>query len=229
MLTTIWMCTQEWSLIFIRTTALTFATCHHAFSCASLLTRSRTRRSLRLPRSGRRMRMPVTASAGLSRVSRTASAETGPSMRCSISGSSGVSVLRRARGRSSWQASSHTASPGAAAGIRSSSRRAISRRACVRALPSRSRLTGSLSHPLAPEGCGSGIDDRAVDQVALADALGQRSCADERLRGEAADGEHEAGAEQAELLARASGRRAAARPASACGRRGLLPVRDSSA
>ena len=30
MLATIWMCTQEWSLISIRTTAFTFATCHHA-------------------------------------------------------------------------------------------------------------------------------------------------------------------------------------------------------
>ena len=36
MLTTIWMCTQEWSLIFIRATALTLETCHQAFSWASL-------------------------------------------------------------------------------------------------------------------------------------------------------------------------------------------------
>ncbi len=41
MFATIWMCTQEWSLISRRTTALTFATCHHAFSCLSSLTRSR--------------------------------------------------------------------------------------------------------------------------------------------------------------------------------------------
>ena len=77
MLTTIWICTQEWSLICIRATALTFETCHQALSCGSSLTRSRTRRSLRLPRSGRRMRMPVIASAGVSRVSRTASARDG--------------------------------------------------------------------------------------------------------------------------------------------------------
>ena len=35
MLVTIWMCTHEWSLIWSRTTALTFATCHHALSCGS--------------------------------------------------------------------------------------------------------------------------------------------------------------------------------------------------
>ena len=40
MLATIWMCTQEWSLISSRTTAFTFETCHQAFSCLSSLTRS---------------------------------------------------------------------------------------------------------------------------------------------------------------------------------------------
>ena len=40
MFVTIWMCTQEWSLISIRATALTFATCHQPLSWSSALTRS---------------------------------------------------------------------------------------------------------------------------------------------------------------------------------------------
>ena len=47
MLATIWMCTQEWSLIPSRLTAFTFETCHHAFSPSSALTRSSSVRSLR--------------------------------------------------------------------------------------------------------------------------------------------------------------------------------------
>ena len=35
MFATIWMCTQEWSLISSRATAFTFATCHQALSWAS--------------------------------------------------------------------------------------------------------------------------------------------------------------------------------------------------
>ena len=35
--------------------------------------------------------------------------------------------------------------------------RTSSRFTCVRAFPSRARLAGSFSHPLAPEGCGSGM------------------------------------------------------------------------
>jgi hypothetical protein len=31
MFVTIWMCTQEWSLISMRTVAFTFATCHQPF------------------------------------------------------------------------------------------------------------------------------------------------------------------------------------------------------
>src|SRR4051812_8090394 len=77
MFVTIWMCTQEWSLISIRATALTFATCHQAFSWVSAFTRSTRVRSLRLPRSGTLIRICATASAGVSRVSRFASAETG--------------------------------------------------------------------------------------------------------------------------------------------------------
>jgi hypothetical protein len=77
MFVTIWMCTQEWSLISRRTTAFTFATCHQPFSWSSRFTRSTTRRSFVLPRSGTRMRIWATASAGLSRVSRRASSETG--------------------------------------------------------------------------------------------------------------------------------------------------------
>ena len=66
MFVTIWMCTQEWSLISRRTTAFTFATCHQPLSCWSALTRSISCASLRLPRSGTRMRIarrPATASA----------------------------------------------------------------------------------------------------------------------------------------------------------------------
>ena len=47
MFVTIWMCTQEWSLISMRTTAFTFATCHQPFSCLSALARSTMRRSFR--------------------------------------------------------------------------------------------------------------------------------------------------------------------------------------
>ena len=52
MLVTIWMCTQEWSLISMRATAFTFETCHQPLSCVSSLTRSISVRSLRLPRTG---------------------------------------------------------------------------------------------------------------------------------------------------------------------------------
>src|SRR3954469_24320291 len=88
MFVTIWMCTQEWSLISIRVTALTLATCHHAFSWSSSLTRSISRRSLRLPRSGTRIRIRATACAGVSRASRSASSDAGCSIRSSVPGSS---------------------------------------------------------------------------------------------------------------------------------------------
>ena len=61
MFVTIWMCTQEWSLIAIRATALTFETCHQPLSCESWFTRSITRRSFWLPRSGTRIRIAATA------------------------------------------------------------------------------------------------------------------------------------------------------------------------
>ena len=85
MFATIWMCTQEWSLISIRTTAFTFATCHQPFSCLSSFTRSSSFRSFRLPRTGRLMCIFSTACAGVSRVSRTASSEIGSSIRSCIS------------------------------------------------------------------------------------------------------------------------------------------------
>ena len=85
MFATIWMCTHEWSLISIRTTAFTFEACHHAFSCLSSFTRSSSLRSLRLPRTGRLMCIFSTAWAGVRRVSRIASAATGSSIRCSVS------------------------------------------------------------------------------------------------------------------------------------------------
>ena len=53
MFVTIWMCTHEWSLISIRATAFTFATCHQPLSWSSLFTRSITVRSFRFARTGR--------------------------------------------------------------------------------------------------------------------------------------------------------------------------------
>ena len=73
MFVTIWMCTQEWSLISSRATAFTFETCHHAFSWSSRLTRPITRRSFSFRRTGTLMRMRAIASAGVSRASRSAS------------------------------------------------------------------------------------------------------------------------------------------------------------
>ena len=61
MLATIWMRTQEWSLISSRTTAFTFETCHQAFTCLSSLTRSSSFRSFRLPRTGKLTRILSTA------------------------------------------------------------------------------------------------------------------------------------------------------------------------
>src|SRR5436190_1978945 len=84
MLVTIWTCTQEWSLICIRATAFTFATCHHAFSCLSRLTRSSSVRSFRFPRAGTLMCIRSTTSAGVRRVSRSASSEIGWSIRSSV-------------------------------------------------------------------------------------------------------------------------------------------------
>ena len=99
MFATIWMCTQEWSLISIRTTAFTFETCHQPFSCLSSLTRSSSFRSLRLPRTGSLMCIFSIACAGVSSVSRTASLETGSSMRPSVSGSSSLTPLAAFRSR----------------------------------------------------------------------------------------------------------------------------------
>src|SRR6266702_4311290 len=90
MFVTIWMCTQEWSLICSLTAALTLATCHQPFSWSSWLTRSITRRSFWLPRSGTRMRICLIASAGARRVSRAASADTGSSIRPCVFGSSSL-------------------------------------------------------------------------------------------------------------------------------------------
>src|SRR6266545_2644531 len=100
MLATIWMCTHEWSLISSRTTALTFAECHHAFSCLSSLTRSTSARRFRFPRTGTLMRICSTASAGVRRVSRRASSGIGCSIRCSVSLSS-VTTLPRLYAESS--------------------------------------------------------------------------------------------------------------------------------
>src|SRR5919198_1535483 len=92
MFATICACTHEWSLMRMRPTAFTFAACHHAFSCASSLTRSSRRRSLRVPRTGTLIRICATACAGVSRVSRSASAETGCSIRSSVSRSRSITA-----------------------------------------------------------------------------------------------------------------------------------------
>src|SRR5215471_10590217 len=96
MFVTIWMCTQEWSLICIRATALTFETCHQPLTWLSALTRSISVRSLRLPRTGTLIRMRETASAGERRASRSASASTGCSIRSAVylSIATGASIVR---------------------------------------------------------------------------------------------------------------------------------------
>ena len=94
MLVTIWMCTQEWSLICIRATALTLAACHSALIELSRLTRSISSRRIRLPRVGTLMRMSRTASAGVIRAPRSARTLTGvpgaASAPAGISSGSGV-------------------------------------------------------------------------------------------------------------------------------------------
>ena len=94
MFVTIWMCTQEWSLIAIRATAFTFETCHQAFSCLSSFTRSISVRSLRLPRTGTLIFIRSIASAGVSRISSSASAATGWSIRSAVSLS--IAIRQRA-------------------------------------------------------------------------------------------------------------------------------------
>src|SRR5438105_12666952 len=81
MLATIWMCTQEWSLIPSRLTALTFATCHQPLRLLSAFTRSSSERSLRLRCAGTLIRIWAVASAGVRRASRSASSEAGSSIR----------------------------------------------------------------------------------------------------------------------------------------------------
>src|SRR6478735_9295733 len=96
MFVTIWMCTQEWSLICMRATALTLAACHSALIESSWLTRSITSRSVRLPRAGTLMRMSRTASAGVIRAPRSARTLTGVpgagSAPAGISSGSGVGL-----------------------------------------------------------------------------------------------------------------------------------------
>src|SRR5919197_4327513 len=99
MLATIWMCTQEWSLISSRLTAFTLATCHQPLSWSSALTRSRSAARLRFARGGTRMRICATACAGVSRTSSSACSETGSSIRSCISLSSSAMSRRLDRGR----------------------------------------------------------------------------------------------------------------------------------
>ena len=94
MFVTIWMCTQEWSLMRRRSTAFTFATCHQALSWSSSLTRWISSPSLRLPRTGTRIRIPATACVGVRRVSRSASAAVGSSRGSPLSGSGGIRSAR---------------------------------------------------------------------------------------------------------------------------------------
>ena len=95
MFVTIWMCTQEWSLICIRATAFTFATCHQAFSCLSSLTRSISVRSFRLPRTGTLIFIRAIASLGVRRAS-----SSGAAAGSSIGSADSVSsAMRRSLGR----------------------------------------------------------------------------------------------------------------------------------
>ena len=87
MFATIWMCTHEWSLISRRATAFTFATCHHAFSSVSVSTRDQ-RPELPVAAGGDVDFRPRDRPAGVRRTSRSASSETGCSIRSSVSGSS---------------------------------------------------------------------------------------------------------------------------------------------
>ena len=84
MFVTIWMWTHEWSLISMRTTALMFAACHHAFSCLSALTRSTSVRRLRFAAHRHVDPHLLDRLAGVSRVSRSASSETGCSIRSGL-------------------------------------------------------------------------------------------------------------------------------------------------
>src|SRR6266576_2717905 len=77
----------------MRATAFTFDACHHPLSCVYSFTRSRSLRSLRFPRTGTLIFICATASVGLSRVSRSASSETGCSIRSSVSLSRAIGVL----------------------------------------------------------------------------------------------------------------------------------------
>ncbi len=82
MFVTIWMCTQEWSLISMRATALTFATCHQPLSCVVLVDAvdHRSQLAVRAHRhADAHLRAPLPR--GVMRVSRSASAETGCSIR----------------------------------------------------------------------------------------------------------------------------------------------------
>src|SRR5579862_7253835 len=64
MLSTIWMCTQEWSLMPSRLVALTAETCHQAFTWVSAFTAASNCSRRRLPRVGTRTRIAATASRG---------------------------------------------------------------------------------------------------------------------------------------------------------------------
>src|SRR6185503_4463374 len=63
MFVTIWTWTHEWSVSSSRA-ALTPAMCHHALTCGSALTASKSWSSLRLPRVGARIRIAAIASDG---------------------------------------------------------------------------------------------------------------------------------------------------------------------
>ena len=64
MFVTIWMWTHEWS-VSSRRAALTPAMCHHALTCGSALTASKSWSRRRLPRVGARIRIAAIASVGV--------------------------------------------------------------------------------------------------------------------------------------------------------------------
>src|SRR4029078_8189767 len=198
MFATIWMWNHELSLIRRRTTALTFATCHQPLSSLSAFARSRTRRSLRLPRSGRRIRKLSTASEGDSRVSRSACWDTGPATsgsEGSVSGSSATAgvygaqeLFRRAarcrlrtsplRGR---QPSGRCETLELAADVRERL-----------AEPPAVRLVVQPS--AGPSGGGQRDCDPVVEHVALADRVGEPPHAATPARAGEPESDHERGA-----------------------------------
>ena len=77
--------------------------------------------------------------------------------------------------------------------------RRSSRFTCVSAFPSRARLAGSFSQPLAPDGMRQRDHDRVAARIALADRIGQRRDPEQAPKREPADGDDQVRPQQLEL------------------------------